>query len=102
MLSGATRRSVYTCVSTTRPPDTIAHEDEVVLLHDHLARHGLRKIESVLDDLEHDVERQQREHRHDCALIALRHRESRIRMLRQMPHEAPVEHRLAMPVVADR
>jgi hypothetical protein len=52
------------------PADAVAQEDAMILLHHVLPRRALGRPDPVLDDLENDVERREREHRHHQPLHA--------------------------------
>ena len=83
------------------PPDAIAYEHEMVFPEHAGARDALGMSEAVLDDLEHDVERRQREHAHHEPLVALREVEARVGA-RHVLDEAAIELRLSVLVEADR
>src|SRR5690348_8285706 len=73
----------------------------MILRHDLPARRPLRSADPILDDLEDDVERWQREYRHHEALDAWRLLEACVRE-REMVRKGPIELRLSVFVVADR
>ena len=82
-------------------PGTVGARDEAVLLAHDLLGDLLRRVEAVLDHLEHHAVGGQREHRHDHALDAGRDHAQILARLHVADHVA-VELGLAVLVEADR
>src|SRR5581483_2554987 len=83
-----------------QPSHAIAHEYEAITVHDLAARRALREAEGVLDDLEDDVERGQREHTHYGPMVAFGDLKARIGPL-EVSHQAAIQLGLPVPVVPD-
>ena len=93
------QRLEFLCIGEAT--DAVPHEHEVIAIHDCPSRRRLGMGERVLDHFEDDVERRERE-----TLITVPSSPSananRASGCCEVPHQVPVELRLAMSVVSDR